>query len=155
MSEVRARFPSVRWFDEVRHLFNGEDKYRGAGGGYCNCVAGMKVGDAVFILTFEGLECTRAAEADDAALDDVDFYLDMTSGDWREMIGNIRANGAADLHHTLNTLDLDREDGLATSHHGDQYREDLFFRYNQTLQFFFDASARIDTVFGDGAKRAG
>lgn len=142
-----ASFPSVRWFDEVRSVFNADDRYRGAGGGQCNCLAGMKIGDEVFVLTFEGVECSRAVAADDAALDDVDFYVDMSKADWQEMVKNIAANGTADLHHTLNTLDLDREDGIATSHHGDQYREDLFFRYNQTLQFFFDASARVHTEF--------
>ena len=145
--EVAAPFPSVRWFDAVRDVFNNDDSYRGAGGGYCNCTAGIKIGDAIFVLTFEGQECVRAVAADDATLADVDFYLDMSAADWHEMVANIRDNGHADLHHTLNTLDLDREDGLATSHHGDQYREDLFFRYNQTLQFFFDASARVKTEF--------
>ena len=142
-----ASFPSVAWFDEVRGIFNADESYRGAGGGTCNCEAGMKIGDDVFVLTFEGLECSRAVAADEAALDDVDFYLDMSKQDWREMVRNIAVNDGADLHHTLNTLDLDREDGLATSHHGDQYREDLFFRYNQTLQFFFNASARVKTEF--------
>ncbi len=146
-ANASARFPSVRWFDEVRRVFNGDERYRGAGGGQCNCLAAMKIGDEVFVLTFEGVECSRAVAADEAALDDVDFYLDMAPVDWREMVANIKANGGADLHHTLNTLDLGREEGLATSHHGDQYREDLFFRYNQTLQFFFDASARIKTEF--------
>ena len=142
-----ASFPSVPWFDAVRGVFNSDDRYRGAGGGQCNCVAGMKIGEDVFVLTFEGVECSRAVAADDAALDDVDFYLDMARPEWEEMVQNIAANDGADLHHTLNTLDLDREDGIATSHHGDQYREDLFFRYNQTLQFFFDASARVHTEF--------
>ena len=141
------RFPSVRWFDAVRDVFNRDEAYRGAGGGYCNCVAGMKIGKEVFVLTFDGQECVSAQKANLAALDDVDFYLDMARAEWREMIANIRDNGHADLRHTLNTLDLDREHGLATSRHGDQYREDLFFRYNQTLQFFFDASARIKTEF--------
>ena len=152
MSETpAATFPSVAWFDAVREIFNGDDSYRGAGGGYCNCVAGMKIGKQIFILTFEGQECASAAKASAAALEDVDFYLDMAEADWRDMVANIAANGHADLHHTLNTLDLDREDGLATSRHGDQYREDLFFRYNQTLQFFFDASSRIKTAFGKAA----
>ena len=155
MSETpAATFPSVAWFDAVREIFNGDDSYRGAGGGYCNCVAGMKIGDETFVLTFEGQECSGAVTADDAALEDVDFYLDMAPENWREMVANIAANGHADLHHTLNTLDLDREDGLATSRHGDQYREDLFFRYNQTLQFFFDASARIKTEFGRSAAKS-
>ena len=142
-----APFPSVDWFDEVRGVFNGDDSYRGAGGGYCNCVAGFQIAERVFVLTFEGAECSGAVEADEAVLDDVDFYLRMPADDWREMVANIAANDGADLHHTLNTLDLGRDDGLATSRHGDQVREDLFFRYNQTLQFFFDASARVRTVF--------
>ena len=147
-------FPSVQWFDAVRAVFNSDDSYRGAGGGHCNCVAGMKIGDDIFVLTFEGLECTGAQQGDAAALDDVDFYLDMAAQDWRDMVINIRDNGHADLHHTLNTLDLNREDGIATSHHGDQYREDLFFRYNQTMQFFFDASARVRSEFAPSASGA-
>ena len=140
-------FPSVGWFDAVRGVFNADERYRGAGGGRCDCVAGLRIGTAVFVLTFEGFECVRATAADEAALEAVDFYLTMPAGDWRAMIANIAAHGGADLHHTLNTLDLAREEGLATSRHGDQYREDLFFRYNQTLQFFFDASARVQTRF--------
>lgn len=142
-----ALFPSVDWFDEVRNVFNADDRYRGAGGGYCNCVAGFRIAEKVFVLTFDGFECSGAAECDEGSLDDVDFYLEMPAEAWRDMVANIAANGAADLHHTLNTLDLDREDGLATSRHGDQVREDLFFRYNQTLQFFFDASALVETEF--------
>lgn len=142
-----AIFPSVDWFDEVRNVFNADDRYRGAGGGYCNCIAGFKIAERVFVLTFDGVECSAAVEGDDASLDEVDFYLDMPDDEWRDMVANIAANGAADLHHTLNTLDLDREDGLATSKHGDQVREDLFFRYNQTLQFFFDASSLVETEF--------
>ena len=60
---------------------------------------------------------------------------------------NIREHGSADLDHTLNTLDLEREDGLAQTKAGDEYRRDLFFRYNQTFQYFFDASAKVETVF--------
>ena len=152
-STTPVPFPSEDWFNAVRTVFNGEESYRGAGGGHCNCVAGMKIGRDIFVLTFEGLECISAKKGDAAALDDVDFYLDMAAKDWRDMVANIRDNGHADLHHTLNTLDLDRADGLATSHHGDQYREDLFFRYNQTLQFFFDASARVRTEFAAPARK--
>jgi hypothetical protein len=140
-----AKFPSAAWFDAVRKVFNGDESYQGAGGGRCNCVAGMKVGSKIFILTFEGLECSDARDGKDRDLEDVDFYLDMPLADWRAMLKNITTNGRATLDFTLNTLDLNREEGLSTSRHGDQYREDLFFRYNQTFQFFFDASARVKT----------
>lgn len=142
-----AEFPSVAWFKAVSKIFNTDETYRGAGGGQCHCQMGAKVGKRVFLLTFEGFECVDAREADDSALEPMDFYLEMTLKEWRAMLQDIAENGAASLHYTLNTLDLNRETGLSQSVHNDQYREDLFFRYNQTFQFFFDASARVKTTF--------
>lgn len=142
-----AKFPSVAWFDAVRNVFNNDETYQGAGGGQCNCRAGIRVGERNFLLVFEGLECSEAAEVDDADLATMDFYLEMPAADWQLVIEDIAKNESASLDYTLNTLDLDREDGLCRSTHNDQYREDLFFRYNQTFQFFFDASARVKTKF--------
>jgi hypothetical protein len=143
------RFPSVEWFNAVAAEFNADETFQGAGGGACNALMGLKIGSKHYLVTFEGVECAGAREVDISELDAADFYLDMAPADWRAMIENIAANGHASLHHTLNTLDLDRPDGLAHSSHNDQYREDLFFRYNQTLQYYFDASARIATEFAD------
>ena len=140
-----AAFPSVAWFKAVSKVFNSDESYRGAGGGQCHCLAGIKIGKRVFLLVFEGFECVDASEVEVSEL--MDFYLEMPLKDWKEMIQDIAQNGAASLHYTLNTLDLARETGLSHSVHGDQYREDLFFRYNQTFQFFFDASARVKTTF--------
>ena len=61
------------------------------------------------------------------------------------MIENIKANGKADLHHTLNTIDIEIPEGFARSNDG--YRRDAFYRFNQSFQYFFDASAKIDTTF--------
>ena len=140
-------FPSLEWFDEVREVFNANEEYHGAGGGACDTTFGVKIGDEIFQLTMEGLECTSASRIDEADLKNVDFYLEMDPEEWHGMIANIKDNDGANLNWTLNTLDLDRDERLAKSVTGDQYREDLFFRYNQTLQFFFDASARIETEF--------
>lgn len=142
-----AVFPSVEWFDEVRHVFNANEEFHGAGGGACDTTFGVKVGDRIFQLVMEGLECTSASEISEGELPNLDFYLEMDPDEWETMIENIKENDGADLDWTLNTLDLDRDERIAKSATGDQYREDLFFRYNQTLQFFFDASARIDTEF--------
>ena len=139
-------FPSVEWFDAVSEIYNADDSYRGAGGGACDALVGVKVGERLFLLVFEGFECSSASEIDEQQLEDTDFYLDLDAEGWREMLANIGENGAADLHHTLNTLDLTLEDGLAHSATGDQYRQDMFFRFNQTFQNFFDASARIETT---------
>lgn len=142
-----AKFPSVAWFDAVRRVYNADDAYRGAGGGQCNCLMGLKVGRERYLVTFEGEAVTGSWQCSNSELLDADFYLEMPLSVWREMLNNIAENGRATLNYTLNTLDLDREEGLSTSVHGDQYREDLFFRYNQTLQFFFNASARVKTVY--------
>ena len=56
-------------------------------------------------------------------------------------------DGAADRHHTLNTLDLTKEDGLSKNSTGDQLSADIFFRVNQSLQHFFDSSAKLETIF--------
>ena len=144
-----ARFPSTEWFDDVRKVFNSDESYQGGGGGACNTLMGVKIGAHSFLITFEGAECSAAAQVQESDLDAADFILEMAYTDWREMVENIAQNGRADLNYTLNTLDLGRPEGLSHSAHGDQYREDLFFRYNQTMQYFFDASARVKTQFAE------
>lgn len=136
-------FPSEAWFEAVRGVYNGDDRYRGGGAGACHCRAAAKVGDAAFLIAFDGAECAETRRIGTDELAQVDFYLEMPPKRWRAMIDDIAANGGASLHFTLNTLDLETDGGIARSVHGDQYREDLFFRYNQTFQYFFDASARI------------
>lgn len=143
-----AQFPSAEWFEQVRAVFNGEAAYQEAGGGMCDAVVGIKVAERAYIIVFEGEECSEAREVAEADLAEADFYLDMAADEWVDMIRNIKENDGADLDHTLNTLDMNRFDGLALTMNGDQYRQDFFYRYNQTFQYFFDASARIDTEFG-------
>ena len=142
-----ARFPSEAWFEAVRRVYNGDDRYRGGGAGACNCRAAARVGGENYLIVFEGAECSETRKVGEAELADVDFYLEMPPQSWKDMVQDIAANGGASLHYTLNTLDLDSADGIAHSVHGDQYREDLFFRYNQTFQYFFDASAQVPTTF--------
>lgn len=141
------QFPSLDWFEQVRGVFNSDDSYQQAGGGLCDAVMGVKVGDKAYLVVFEGMECAEAREVDAATLVDADFYLNMEYAEWRDMIANIRDNNGADLDYTLNTLDMERDDGLAQTLNGDQYRQDFFYRYNQTFQYFFDASARVQTEF--------
>lgn len=141
------QFPSLDWFEQVRGVFNSDDSYQQAGGGLCDAVMGVKVGDKAYLIVFEGMECAEAREVDIPALADADFYLNMEYAEWRDMLANIKANNGADLDYTLNTLDMERDDGLAQTLNGDQYRQDFFYRYNQTFQYFFDASARVQTEF--------
>jgi hypothetical protein len=47
----------------------------------------------------------------------------------------------------LNSIDLQQNDSIAYSPEDDQARQDLFYRFNQNFQDFFDASSRIATTF--------
>ena len=78
---------------------------------------------------------------------DADFFLEMTVEQWQDLVTNTRENSGADLSHTLNTLDLTIEGGISDNATGDQLRADIFFRVNQSLQHFFDSSAKLETVF--------
>jgi len=138
-------FPSVEWFQAVQQLVNADPEFRRLGS--VDAGMGVKVGSRVFVITFEAFECVSVEEGSGAGLDDLDFYLELSEADWRELIENTKANGGADRQHTLNTLDLMKEDGLSQNATGDQLRADIFFRINESLQHFFDSSAQLDTVF--------
>lgn len=142
-------FPSIEWFNAVREIINHDEAYRHLG--TCDAVMGVEVGDKVYKLTFEAFECTGVEEIAREQEDDLDFTLVMPYEGWKEMIENIKQNGRADLHHTLNTLDLAAPDEFARSR--DYYRRDLFYRFNQSFQNFFDASAKIDTQFAEAGVR--
>ncbi|MCH7725705.1 MAG: hypothetical protein IH991_04385, partial [Planctomycetes bacterium] len=118
--------------------------------GSIDTTMGVKVGPKIFIITFEAFECSNVKEGTEYDLIDLDFFLEMSEADWQDLIRNTRENGGADLKHTLNTLDLMSQDGISKNATGDQLRADLFFRVNQSLQHFFDSSAKLDTVFEPG-----
>ena len=148
MSEHGAtalKFPSVEWFQALQELVNSDEEFRRLGN--IDAVMGVKVGDRVFVITFEAFKCTGVKEGTEYDLIDADFYLEMTEEQWRDLVTNTRENNGADLSHTLNTLDLTVEGGISDNATGDQLRADIFFRVNQSLQHFFDSSANLETTF--------
>jgi hypothetical protein len=136
-------FPSLAWFEALAQLVNEDPEFRHHG--TVDAGMGVKVGDKVFVLTFEAFQCTDAREGTEYDLIDLDFFLEMSEDDWREMLQNIKEHGSADFGHTLNSLDMTKE--ISNNATGDQLRADMFFRYNQSLQRFFDLSANLDTRF--------
>ena len=138
-------FPSVEWFEAIRELVNSDPAFRHLGS--VDAVMGVAVGERVFMITFEAFECVGVKEGTEYDLIDADFFLSMSVDQWQDLITNTRENGAADRSHTLNTLDLMTEGGIYENATGDQLRADIFFRVNQSLQHFFDSSAKIETVF--------
>jgi hypothetical protein len=144
-----APFPSTDWFQRLADLMNA-NRARQEQLGYVDCVAGFRVVDAAggartFEVTFEEFAAidVREADASDAR---ADFVLEATLATWREMIENIaHGKGRPDLTHTLNYLSHPGTPVRLVSH--DPLKADLYFRYNQSLQEFVNASASFATAF--------
>jgi hypothetical protein len=144
-TRTKATFPSVDWFNAIKEIVNTDEGYKRLG--TCDAEVGIKIPDLqkYYKITFEAFEVANIQEVDERETEDADFWLESPYAKWKELIENIKANGKADLHHTLNTIDLEDPDGFARSNDG--YRRDAFYRFNQTFQYFFDASVQIDTSF--------
>lgn len=141
-------FPSKEWFEALQTIVNNDERFRHFG--TIDAKVGVRVGDKAYELVFEVFQLVSVREIGIEELDQCDFYLDQEPERWREMLENIKAHGKADVNHTLNTIDLNMPQGLARGQDG--YKVDLFYRYNQTLQDFFDASSRLETEFAIPAR---
>ena len=135
-------FPSVEWLQALADLANEDEDFRKIG--RLDAVVGLRVGDSGYRLTFEVLTCSDVREASETELREADFVIDMSPEMWQTMIDDIRANGRATGDHTLNSLDLSMDEPIHSNEQGDGYRADKFFRYNPSLQRFFDNVARLD-----------
>lgn len=146
-------FPSTEWLQTVADLAMQDERYRKYG--RVDALVGIKVGDRMFRMTFDVFEIREIREIEFDDLRDLDFYLEMEPERWQAMIESIKENDGAGLDYTLNTLDLKLPDGLAINAMGDGYRMDKFFRFNESLQRFFDLSAQVETTFALPASAGG
>lgn len=144
------KFPSVEWFQSLQGLsLKDVEQFKRLG--FCDCTVGIKVEPEGgreeaqgFVLTFDGYTCSDIRESARPE-EESDFTLAASHDVWQEMIQNIRENGEADLQHTLNYLALPGVTLRVVAQ--DQLKEDLFYRYNQTLQQFFNQAAKVETEF--------
>ena len=145
MADEAIAFPSLAWFEALRSLVNEDAGYRQYG--TVDADMGVKVGDEVFVVTFEAFQCKAVRAGNEYDLINVDFFIEMEPAAWRGMLENIRDNNGAEAGQTLVSLDMIHE--ISNNATGDQLRADMFFRYNQSLQHFFDLSANLQTTFAD------
>lgn len=136
-----AEFPSVEWLTEVAQLAMHDEAYRRFG--RVDAVVGLKVGDCIFRLTFDVFDIRDIREIAFDELRDADFYLEMEPERWQSMLRDIQEKGKAEGNFTLNSLDLTLPDGLHHNATDDGYRADKFFRFNESLQRFFDVSSQV------------
>ncbi len=142
-----ALFPSLDWFRQVMDVYNSDSSLHSGGGGACFTTSGFKVNGQNYLITFEGEKVSEIREAEASEMEVCDFVIEMPFDLWKAMVKSVQDNGRADLNYTLNSIDLSQENSIATSPVDDQYRQDLFYRYNQNFQDFFNASARVPTTF--------
>lgn len=144
-TSTAIRFPSVAWFETLNALCNGQDLFRVKRDGACDALVGIKVGDQIFELSFEMFKVAGVREIAANDLHNVDFWLEQSPEQWQAMISSIKQLGRAEGDYTLNSLDLMAADDFARSYDG--HRRDAFYRFNQTFQDYFDASAALETAF--------
>ncbi len=141
-------FPSLEWFRRLADLMNA-NRARQEQLGYVDCTAQFTVTGArplAVQVTFEEFAVTDVRVADDEAR--ADFVLEAPLAVWRTMIESIRQGGGRPaLEQTLNRLS--HFDTPIRVRSDDVLRKDLYFRYNQSLQEFVNASAAFETVFPD------
>jgi len=142
-------FPSTAWFQALaRRMEHDWATYRALGSVDCTMVVRVDApaGPDLHEIVFEGFKVRsvrRLARLDDAAPDH--FVLEVSLDTWREMIENIRANAGPDLTHSLNYLTFPDYPMRVTG--PDQLEVDAFYRYNQSLQRFFNGAALVPTVY--------
>lgn len=142
-------FPSLVYFAELKRLMEEEkEKFRRLG--FIDVTFAVRVTEGerfketkTYRLTFHTFACAEVKELTNG--ETLDFILEAPYNAWREMLQNIREKGEADRNHTLNTLTH-----LGTPIkvlYDDPDGHDRLFRYNESIQEFFNLSAKLDINF--------
>ena len=144
-------FPSLEWFQELVRLMNDNDApYRRLGYADVNWAIEMQPSEPgqpahLFVFEFEEYSCKSVKACDPDSQPDVAFTMRATLGTWEEMIRNIQENQGPDLQHTLNFLALPDDPIYIDA--PDFLSRDLFARYGQTFQLFFNGAIQVPTAF--------
>ena len=150
------QFPTSEWFVTLkRRMEQDPDRYRRLGTVDIVLVTKIDTDEVseLYEIRFQGYRCTdvrRLRSLAEAATGAV--VLEGSFATWREMIEAIERNGKADLPHTLNTLTL--ADVPMRVSAANQLDVDRFYRYQETLQEFFDEAAGFGTEFDPEAAAA-
>ncbi len=146
---MSVAFPSLAFFQALQTLMRQEElRFRRLG--FVDTTFGVEVlashgAPWRCLLTFEVFECREVAEVASFDLTEIDFVLTGDLATWVETMQNIKQHGGADAAHSLNTL----------THFGERMRvlyddpdnRDKLFRFQESLQQFFDLAGRLDIDF--------
>lgn len=148
-------FPSRGWFSRLAERMEAQpEKYRKLGPIDLTLAVRIEFPDhhvELYSLDFDAYGCHEVKRLERLA-DATGRHIVVIDGEysaWKEMVENIRAHGVADLTHTLNYLTLPEWPlrlSPVDSSEG-QLDVDRFYRYNESLQEFFNEAAGVDTRF--------
>jgi hypothetical protein len=142
-------FPSEGWFEALAAQMS-EDTVPFKELGAMDCTMVVQVDEdessELFEVSFKSYAVDSIRRLDsEADADPVHFRITAPLGVWREMIDNIEDNGEPDLEHTLNFLTFPDDPMVVDG--PDQLQTDAFYRYNQSLQLFFNGAAGMATQY--------
>ncbi len=138
-------FPSTEWFEALAEVMN-DNRADFEALGSTDCTMVVQVGESspeeLIEVTFRAYSVAsirRLNSLDEAAAEH--FVISASRETWQEMISNIIDHGHPDLEHTLNFLTFPDDPMFVDG--PDQLQIDAFYRYNQSLQLFFNGAARV------------
>ncbi len=142
-------FPSLAYFSALQKLME-EERERFRRLGFIDTTFAVRVTAGggwqqpkTYKLTFQTFTCSEVKEL--ANGEGVDFTLEAPYPTWKEMLQNIKDKGEADKSHTINTLT--HLGSPITVLYDDPDGHDRLFRYNESIQEFFNLSAKLDIDF--------
>jgi len=145
---MSVAFPEPQWFLALGRLMESEgERFRRIGYAETRFVINVLpdeegAGRAYAVgLVFDGYRLAEAVALDDRWAFEPDFIVNAKRSVWEKMLHEIAAEGHPQLRSTLNSLALMGEQVWLES--TDQLREDKFYRYNQTIQEFFNLAQRL------------
>ena len=146
-------FPSVGWFEALRQAtLAHQEQHPALGSVDLTLVPTITFPDgrveryALVFAAHDGVAVSQVASA--AELVGPRVIIEGNYAVWREMVENIRAHGGADLQHTLNYLTLlDWPLRVSSDAEHDQCDVHRFYRFQDSLQEFFDEAAAVATEF--------
>ncbi len=138
-------FPSEEWFGALADVMSEQrGLFEPLGAIDCTMVVQLEEPEDQELIEVKfksyGVDSVRSLKSIEEAAPE-HFTITATLETWQEMIDNIILNGRPDLEHTLNFLTFPDEPMIVDG--PDQLHIDAFFRYNQSLQLFFNGAAKV------------
>lgn len=138
----KLTFPSVEWFGALADLAKQDEGYRKFG--RLNAIVVFVAGEQMIEVTFDVLDIHGIRAVNENHMRDADFVIELEPEVWAGMLADIKKHGRATQEWTLNTLDLRFDEPIHRNLLDDGFKADMFFRYNPSLQRFFDCAAALD-----------